>query len=258
MEDFLERAGVRLHWVEWAPAQPDEGDGVDVFALHGLSSNALYWARLAQRLPHRRLVALDQRAHGASQAPATGYRMEDLSGDVAFALSSLALARPAVLGHSWGGSVALDLAATHLEEVGGLGLIDSPILPMSERMTWEQAAQVMQPPLPRYASLDEAYDTSRRLLGLPWGADLEPFVAAPEDVVARVLETGANPLAAGDGSLRFCRLLEGAGVRVAEAGSTVHVVRALHVCRLAADVPPVPPEAVLPTYLRAPDARPAS
>ena len=92
----------------------------------------------------------------------------------------------------------------------------------------------------------------------PDGPVLEPFVAAPDEVVARVLETAANPLAAGDGSLRFCRLLEGAGVRVAEAGSTVHVVRALHVCRLAADVPPVPPEAVLPTYLRAPDARPAS
>jgi tRNA threonylcarbamoyladenosine biosynthesis protein TsaB len=92
----------------------------------------------------------------------------------------------------------------------------------------------------------------------PDGEVLEPFVAPPEDIVARVLETAANPLAAGDGSLRFRRLLEGAGVRVAEPGSTVHVVRALHVCRLAAGVPPVPPEAVLPSYLRAPDARPAS
>lgn len=178
MEGFLERAGVRLHWVEWAPAQPEEGDGVDIFALHGLSSNALYWARLAQRLPHRRLVALDQRAHGASDAPPTGYRLEELSDDAAFAMLSLGLERPAVLGHSWGGSVALDLAATRLEEVGGLGLIDSPILSMSERMTWDQAAEVMQPPLPRYPSLDEAYETSRRLLGAAWGPDLEPFVAA--------------------------------------------------------------------------------
>jgi uncharacterized protein (TIGR03083 family) len=178
MEGFLERAGVRLHWVEWAPAQPDEGDGVDIFALHGLSSNALYWARLAQRLPHRRVVALDQRGHGASDAPATGYRMEELSDDAALAMSSLGLARPAVLGHSWGGSVALDLAATHLEQVGGLGLIDSPVLPMSERITWEQAAELMQPPLPRHASLDEAHERSRQLLGAAWGPDLEPFVAA--------------------------------------------------------------------------------
>src|SRR5947209_3193734 len=178
MEGFLERAGVRLHWLEWAPAQPEESDGVDIYALHGLSSNALYWTGLAHRLPQRRLVALDQRAHGASDAPATGYRMAELSDDAAFALSSLGLARPAVLGHSWGGSVALDLAATHLEEVGGLGLIDSPILPMSERLTWEQAAQVMQPPLPRYSSLEEAYDTSRQLLGPAWSPDLEAFVAA--------------------------------------------------------------------------------
>jgi len=32
-------------------------------------------------------------------------------------------------------------------------------------------------------------------------------------------------------------------------------VRALHVCRLALAVPGEPPEAVLPDYLRAPDAK---
>ena len=36
------------------------------------------------------------------------------------------------------------------------------------------------------------------------------------------------------------------------------LVRGLHICRLAAGTEPVPPEAVLPTYIRAPDARPAS
>ena len=38
--------------------------------------------------------------------------------------------------------------------------------------------------------------------------------------------------------------------------SRSHVVRALHVCRLAQAVPGEPPEAVLPDYLRAPDAKP--
>jgi tRNA threonylcarbamoyladenosine biosynthesis protein TsaB len=87
---------------------------------------------------------------------------------------------------------------------------------------------------------------------------LEPFVAAPEVVVARALDRAASPLAAGDGSLRFRGLLEAADVRVAPDGSQVHVVRALHVCRLAAGTDPVAPEAVLPTYIRAPDARPPS
>ncbi|MEP7105284.1 MAG: alpha/beta fold hydrolase [Chloroflexota bacterium] len=177
-DGFLERDGVRLHWVEWAPSRPEDGDGIDVYALHGLSSNALFWARLAERLPHRRLVALDQRAHGRSDRPDSGYRMEDVSDDALFALETLDLRRPALLGHSWGGSIALDVAATRPELVGGLGLIDSPLLPMSERLTWDQAQQVMQPPLPRYRALAEAYANARRLLGSAWGPDLEPFVAA--------------------------------------------------------------------------------
>ena len=83
-----------------------------------------------------------------------------------------------------------------------------------------------------------------------------PFAASPEEVAERVRADGANPLAAGDGSLRFRRVLETAGVRVAPDGSQVHVVRALHVCRLAIAAPPARPEAVLPTYIRDPDARP--
>ena len=87
------------------------------------------------------------------------------------------------------------------------------------------------------------------------GALLEPFVAAPDAVVERVRGL-AGLLAAGDGSLRFRGLLEAAGVPVAPAGSQAHVVRALHVCRLGLGVAPVAPEAVLPSYIRAPDARP--
>ena len=40
-------------------------------------------------------------------------------------------------------------------------------------------------------------------------------------------------------------------------GSELHVVRALHICRLGARVPPERPEAVLPTYIRDPDAEPS-
>lgn len=85
---------------------------------------------------------------------------------------------------------------------------------------------------------------------------IAPFAAAPEQVAARVVESGANPLAAGDGSVRFREVLETAGIRVAPAGSGIHVVRGLSVCRLAVAAPPTPPEAVLPDYLRLPDAKP--
>jgi tRNA threonylcarbamoyladenosine biosynthesis protein TsaB len=86
----------------------------------------------------------------------------------------------------------------------------------------------------------------------------EPFVAGPDELVKKLREQAFTPLAAGEGSVRFREVLEAAGVRVEPDGSQAHAVRALHVCRLAAAVPPVPPEAVLPDYLRAPDAQPQS
>jgi tRNA threonylcarbamoyladenosine biosynthesis protein TsaB len=85
-----------------------------------------------------------------------------------------------------------------------------------------------------------------------WG----PLALRPEELAERATADGATPLAAGDGSVRFRRVLEAAGIRVAPDDSGSHVVRALHVCRLAAGVPGVAPQAVLPDYLRAPDAKP--
>jgi tRNA threonylcarbamoyladenosine biosynthesis protein TsaB len=86
---------------------------------------------------------------------------------------------------------------------------------------------------------------------------VEPFAARPEDVGERLGRDVAGAVAAGDGSLKFREVLEAAGIRVAPAGSGLHVVRALQVCRLAARVPGQPPESILPTYIREPDAEPS-
>jgi tRNA threonylcarbamoyladenosine biosynthesis protein TsaB len=83
-----------------------------------------------------------------------------------------------------------------------------------------------------------------------------PFAAAPEQLIERLKDAGFTPLAAGDGSVRFRGMLEDAGIRVAPDDSETHVVRALHVCRLGSEAPDEPPEAVLPDYLRDPDAKP--
>jgi tRNA threonylcarbamoyladenosine biosynthesis protein TsaB len=85
-----------------------------------------------------------------------------------------------------------------------------------------------------------------------WG----PLALRPEDLAERIRADGITPVAAGDGSVRFRGVLEAAGIRVIPDESRSHVVRALHVCRLAARVRGVAPQAVLPDYLRAPDAKP--
>ncbi|HEX4718785.1 MAG TPA: tRNA (adenosine(37)-N6)-threonylcarbamoyltransferase complex dimerization subunit type 1 TsaB [Thermoleophilaceae bacterium] len=83
----------------------------------------------------------------------------------------------------------------------------------------------------------------------------EPFVGSIDDAVG---EAPRGALAAGDGSIRFRESLESAEIRVAPGDSGMHVVRGLYICRLAATVQPVPPESVVPCYLRAPDAKPPS
>jgi tRNA threonylcarbamoyladenosine biosynthesis protein TsaB len=83
-----------------------------------------------------------------------------------------------------------------------------------------------------------------------------PFAAAPEEVVARLRQGGFTPLSAGDGSLRFRGMLEEAGISVLAQESEAHVVSALHICHLGLGAEDEPPEAVLPEYLREPDAKP--
>lgn len=85
---------------------------------------------------------------------------------------------------------------------------------------------------------------------------IEPFVGVPEAVADRVRKAGFDPLAAGNGSVRFRDTLESAGIRVAPAGSRSHLAGGLAVCRLGAAAAAVPPATVRPDYLRAPDAKP--
>jgi len=178
-EGWVERGGARLHYLEWRPAESDgHPPEPGLFLLHGLSSNARVWTRVARLLAARRIVALDQRSHGPSDSPDSGYALKDLVADAAHAIRELGLGRPLVAGHSWGAATALSLAATHPELASSLVVVDGPTSSFSRFMTWEQAAERMQPPLPVYPSLVEATAAQASALGEAWGDDLVDFVSA--------------------------------------------------------------------------------
>ena len=175
-EGRLERAGLSLHYLQWNAAETARPA---LLLLHGLSSNAAFWGRLAARFPKRRLVALDQRAHGGSSAPAEGYEPETLAADAAALVTELDLGRVVVAGHSWGATIALQLAADRPDLVAGLAVIDGPVRPWSETgMTWEQAEKMMQPPLALHADLAAAVAEKRGVLKTAWDDDLVDFVRA--------------------------------------------------------------------------------
>jgi pimeloyl-ACP methyl ester carboxylesterase len=182
-EGWLERDGVSLHYVEW---RDDSGSRREppLLLLHGLSSNARYWDRLARNLGGRRLIALDQRGHGLTGRPpkapdlAGGYSMDALLDDAAFVIGELGLAAPVLVGHSWGATVALELVGTRPGLATGLVFIDGPVQSAANMFSWEDAQRFMQPPLPRFAGFSEAIAESRRDFDGAWADDLEPFVHA--------------------------------------------------------------------------------
>ena len=64
--------GVRLHVREWP------GGGDDVLLIHGLASTSHIWDLVAPRLVRLGLhpIAYDQRGHGRSSKPSSGYGFE--------------------------------------------------------------------------------------------------------------------------------------------------------------------------------------
>lgn len=182
-DGWLEREGISLHYLEWRPANQTELEP-PLLLLHGLSSNARYWERLARHIGRRRLVALDQRGHGLTGKPPrspavpAGYAMDELLGDAYYLIDALKLTRPLVVGHSWGATVALELVGRHPGLASGLVFIDGPVQSASNLFSWEDAQRIMQPPLPRFASFADAVSESRADFGHAWAGDLESFVRA--------------------------------------------------------------------------------
>jgi tRNA threonylcarbamoyladenosine biosynthesis protein TsaB len=84
---------------------------------------------------------------------------------------------------------------------------------------------------------------------------LAPVAVAPEGLAALADPRHAPWLAVGDGAVRFRDRLEPAAEVPADA-SALHAVSALAVCRLAREARPVDRDALLPEYVRLPDAVP--
>lgn len=136
--------GITLHARDWG------GDGQAVVLLHGLASNARIWDGVAPRLAGGglRVVALDQRGHGESEQPDSGYDFATVCRDLEAALAGLGLDRPVVVGHSWGADVGLRYAADRPAAVAGLALVDGALLGVAEwaGASREQARRRLAPP----------------------------------------------------------------------------------------------------------------
>ncbi|MDH6135656.1 pimeloyl-ACP methyl ester carboxylesterase [Kitasatospora sp. MAA4] len=126
---FLDLGALRFH-VQRLHPQDAGPPAATVVLLHGLLTDSLasYYFTLAPALAAAGLDVLmyDQRGHGRSGRPPTGYRLEHFADDLETLLDRLEVTGPVhLVGNSFGGTVAFALAARRPEQVLSILAIES-------------------------------------------------------------------------------------------------------------------------------------
>ncbi|MEM9621723.1 MAG: alpha/beta hydrolase [Pseudomonadota bacterium] len=111
--------GPDLHLLNWG------GDGPPVVLLHGGALSAHTWSRLCALVRQDyRCIALDLRGHGDSDW-ADSYRIEECVDDVAYAIETMGVSRPHLVGMSLGGIVSAYLVLNQgASRFSSLALVD--------------------------------------------------------------------------------------------------------------------------------------
>jgi pimeloyl-ACP methyl ester carboxylesterase len=133
---------------------------------HGLASSQRIWDLMLPRLSRRfRVVTFDARGHGMSAKPSSGYGIETVVADALAVIRTTRLRRPIVTGHSWGATVALDLAARHPRSVAGAVLVDGGLSSLRETMDWPTVKEQLAPPRLAGMPVEEFRGMIRTFLG---------------------------------------------------------------------------------------------
>jgi pimeloyl-ACP methyl ester carboxylesterase len=171
---FISIGEIRLHVLDWGGA-----DNPPLFLLHGLGSSCHMFDFIAEPLTGRyRVFAPDQRGHGMSDKPTSGYDFETISRDLDRLADSLGYAdKPLTLiGHSWGAYTVLYYAATRASRVAKAVLIDGGMRPLGDLFpTWDDAEVGLAPPPYINMTIDDIRAFIRKWQGKGFRPETEPL-----------------------------------------------------------------------------------
>lgn len=99
-----------------------QGKGTPLVFLHGFFGDHRVWRRQFELADDHTVVAWDAPGCGGSSVPPNGFRMSDYAAVLARFIDAIGLERPHVVGNSFGGTLALQLAAQRPDIVRSLVL----------------------------------------------------------------------------------------------------------------------------------------
>jgi pimeloyl-ACP methyl ester carboxylesterase len=127
------------------------GDSTTAVLLHGLGAPQRSWDRVVSLLtPHFRVVTYDQRGHGTS-AVAADYSLDAFLADLQAVLDGLALEHPLLVGHSFGGLLAVEQAAAR-PGCAGVVAVDGGLKVERPPIGWAEVQAQLDRPVTRLLS----------------------------------------------------------------------------------------------------------
>ena len=149
--------GLDFHYRDWG------GSGRSLVLLHGLASTCHIWDLVAPILSEDYSVAaLDQRGHGESAKPEGGYDFASVANDLLGFIQGMGLDRPIIVGHSWGGDVALEFSVAYPSAASGLCFVDGGMIEPSARYpSLEETRVQMAPPVLTGMTVDQFLERIR-------------------------------------------------------------------------------------------------
>jgi epoxide hydrolase 4 len=115
------------------------GHGEDLAVLlHGWPEDGSSWRRVAPLLVEAgyRVVCPDLKGFGQSDTPHKGYDAQTLADEISQLIRNLHVRKAVLVGHDWGGAVALATAFRHPGRVRALVVASSPFRQLDLRRSW--------------------------------------------------------------------------------------------------------------------------
>jgi haloalkane dehalogenase len=135
------------HVLDTTMHHTEVGDGAPVVLLHGNPTSSHAWRNVVPRLGHGvRALAPDLVGMGRSGKPDIPYRFADHARYLDAWFDALGLDEVVLVGHDWGGALAIDWAARHPDRVRGLAVMETIVRPL----TWDDFPNQARP---RYEAL---------------------------------------------------------------------------------------------------------
>lgn len=129
-------------------AYDDQGAGKPAFVfVHGLTCNRSFFSPQAAHFARRhRVVSVDLRGHGESDKPEGPYPITAFADDIAHIIDHLELGKVVAVGHSMGGDIVLQLAASYPDHVAAIVMMDpDPFeFPSEIRTGYEAIAKALE------------------------------------------------------------------------------------------------------------------